>query len=411
MEGQSRRRERPERPLPSPAPVCRPRLLSLALVATVALTGCSLGDDAGRPPQLGAKSDDEEAAAKLGFPSSATKNTVRVGGGDTAADVAGVASAVFPSTQTANRPTAVVLLDQDNWQAGVVASALASPPIGGAFLLSSDGDLPAVSQDTLDRLDPKGSDLSKDAQVIRIGEDVPRPSGLKTAAIEGDNPFELAAAVDRFQSAAKGRPSKNVVIASGERPEWAMPAGAWAAFSGDSVLLTQRNTLPPATRRAIQAHERPGIYIMGNDSVVSKRVEDELKKLGRVVRIQGPTPVQNAIAFSRYAPDGKDFGWRTVTAGSVHTVASTERPNDVVGAAMLTARGVPAPLLLTNRADRIPPPLESALLSVQPGFDDDRRDVAYNRTWVLGDDRTISVAAQAKLDQITELIPVQVNAP
>ena len=35
----------------------------------------------------------------------------------------------------------------------------------------------------------------------------------------------------------------------------------------------------------------------------------------------------------------------------------------------------------------------------------------YNRAWILGDDKVISVDQQAQLDQLTELIPVQSNAP
>ena len=64
-----------------------------------------------------------------------------------------------------------------------------------------------MTADTLDRLEPRGSDLSKDAQVIRIGDDVARPDGYKTAVVEGDDAYERAAAVDRFFSAARGRPS------------------------------------------------------------------------------------------------------------------------------------------------------------------------------------------------------------
>ena len=64
------------------------------------------------------KADDEQAAEKLGFPSTATRNTVRVGGGDAAADAAGVASALYPSTGEGDRPTAVVLVDQDDWATG-----------------------------------------------------------------------------------------------------------------------------------------------------------------------------------------------------------------------------------------------------------------------------------------------------
>ena len=66
-----------------------------------------------------------------------------------------------------------------------------------------------------------------------------------------------------------------------------------------------------------------------------------------------------------------------------------------------------APLLLTDHADELPAPLEDYFLSVQPGFEDDPGQAVYNRVWILGDEETISVEAQARLDEITELIPVQ----
>jgi hypothetical protein len=399
----------PRRQLPSGAPVKRLTALCAASLASVAVAGCSLGDDAGRPPQLGASSDDEQAAAKLGFPSSATKNTVRVGGGDAAADAAGVASAVFPAVNQSSRPTAVVLADADDWQGAVTASVLAASPIGAPILLSDGGDLPSASSDTLDRLKPKGSDLSKDAQVIRIGDTPPKPSGLKTAIIEGRDPYERAAAIDRFASAARGRPSKSVMVVSGERPDWAMPAAAWAARKGDSILLTRRDSVPGPTRRAIASHDKPDIYVVGSKQVVSQNVEKELTELGKVRRIQGPTPVQNAIAFARY--DQGDFGWNVNVPGYNFTVASTARPSDAAAAASLATRGVFAPLLVTNRADQLPKPLEAYFLSVQPGFEEDPGEAVYNRVWILGDDKVFSLNAQTRLDQITELIPVQVNAP
>src|SRR5688500_17675186 len=197
------------------------RVRAFLLVAAL-LGGCSLGDEETSTPQIGVQADDEEAAEKLGFPASATRNTTRVGGSDAAADAAGVASALFPATGTSDRPTAVALIDQDDWQSVVAAAVLAGPPIGAPLLLSDGDGLPAATQETLERLDPNGSDLSKDAQVIRIGPDVARPQGFKTAVIEGDNAFERAAAIDRFFSAARGEPSNDVVLYSGEEPEWAM---------------------------------------------------------------------------------------------------------------------------------------------------------------------------------------------
>jgi hypothetical protein len=380
-----------------------------ALALAAGLAGCSVGDDQGGTPQVGAKSGDSNAAAKLGFPSSATRNTLRVSGGDAASDAAGVASAVFPATGDGSKPTAVVLVDQNSWQDAISASVLAGSPIAAPILLADGGDLPAVTKDTLDHLQPKGSDLSKGAQVIRIGRDTARPDGFKTAVIEGADPYARAAAIDRFYSAARGKPSANVVVVSGEKPEWAMPAAAWGARKGDSILPVKRDSVPPAIARALRQHSKPNIYVLGSKAAIGVRVERELAKLGPVRRIEGATPVQNAIAFARYQRGG--FGWGVVVPGYNFTIASTHRPGDAAAAASLATRGVFAPLLLTDRADALPKPLETYLLSVQPGFEGDPAQAVYNRVWVLGDDKTVSVKAQGRLDEITELVPVQANAP
>jgi hypothetical protein len=387
--------------------------LASALALLALLGGCSLGDEGeSRPPQLGVEAEDEEAAEKLGFPSTATRNTIRVGGSDAAADAAGVAGALFPATGTTDRPTAVALVDQDDWQSAIAASVLAGPPIGAALLLADGDELPAVTEDTLERLAPRGSDLSEDAQVIRIGPDVARPDGFKTALVQGDDPYERAAAIDRFFSAARGRPSNDVVLYSGERPEWAMPAASWAARSGDAVLPVRVDSIPRPIARALGDHERPNVYLLGPERIISKQVADQLKerRLARSVnRIEGSTPVENAIAFARY--EKGDFGWRVNIPGYNFALASTTRPADAAAAAPLATRGLFAPLLLTDDAEQLPEALESYLLSVQPGYEGDPRDAVYNRAWILGDDSVISVRQQAQVDSVTELIPVQSNAP
>ena len=112
-----------------------PRLLPLvAISAVLLLSGCSLkqsSNDSGggapvAAPAAGAKSSDKKAAAQLGFPVSATRNTTRVSGSDAAADAAGVASAVFPSSSLETRPPAVVLVDKNDWQGAVAAGSLAA---------------------------------------------------------------------------------------------------------------------------------------------------------------------------------------------------------------------------------------------------------------------------------------------
>lgn len=382
---------------------------TLAGLAAVTAGGCDLGDDPNRPPQLGPPSDDDQAAAQLGFPSIATRNTVRVGGDDAAGDAAGVASATFPATSDATRPNAVVLVDEDDWQGAVTGAVLAANPIGAPLLISSGGELPSISADTLERLDPRGSDLSEDAQVIRIGDAPAKPEGFRTARIEGPDPYERAAAIDRFFSAARGRASRNVVVTTGERPQFALPAAAWAARSGDSVLLVQRDRVPAATRKAIAAHDKPGIFVLGPRSAISDKVLKQLRPLGKVTRIGAETPIDNAIAFARY--EEGDFGWGATVPGYNFTVAGVSRPLDAAAAAMLGTNGVFAPLLLTDRSNALPKPLESYFLSVQPGYEQDPGQAVYNRVWILGDDEQVSLAEQAQLDTVTELVPVQANAP
>jgi hypothetical protein len=387
------------------------RLVLLLLACCSLLAGCSIGEeDDTPPPQIGVPADDEEAAADLGFPFTATKNTTRVGGGDAIADVAGVASAVWPATSETTRPNAVVLVDKDNWQGGIAASVFAGRPIGAPVLLSDGGDLSAVTSDTLGRLDPRGSDLTDDAEVIRIGSRPPEPDGRRTTTIDADDVYALAAEIDRFHAVATGEPSDDVILATGERAEYAMPAAAMAARSGDAVLLTARDELPEPTIAALKRHDRPDVFILGPDAVIGRAVERRLRPLaGRIRRIDGPTPVQNAIAFARFRSGG--FGWGADVPGQNFTVVSTARPLDAVGAASLATNGVFAPLLLTDDPETLPRSLESYLLDVQPGFEGDPSLSVYNHVWILGDDETISVEQQGRLDEITTLIPVQLNNP
>jgi hypothetical protein len=392
--------------------VARFTLVVLCCLSLPALAGCSIGEDDSSGPQLGAGSQAVQTVATtgVGSPSAATRNTVRVGGADSAADAAGVATALFPATGESDRPGAVVLVDGKDWQSAIAASVLAGNPIGAPLLVADGSDLPDVTKDTLERLDPKGSDLSKDAQVIRIGREVARPDGFRTAVIEGADPYQRAAAIDRFFSAARGKPTKDVVLYSGEQAQWAMPASAWAARSGTSTLPVTKDAIPAPIRRALREHERPNVFILGPKTVISATVEKDLKKLaGTVRRIEGPTPIENAIAFARYRQD--DFGWGVTIPGYNFAIANVARPLDAGAAAALGANGVFAPLLLTDNGSELPKPLEEYLLSVQPGYEDDPGQAVYNRAWILGDDAAVPVRQQGRIDEITELVPVRAQAP
>jgi hypothetical protein len=396
-----------------------PRIaLCAAILAAVALGGCSLkandnnsGDggistDIGGAPVIGAKSDDKNATEKLGFPITATRNTTRVAGNDPVADAAGVASALFPASEAATRPPAVVIVDKDDWQGIVAAGALSGAPIRAPILLSSGDSLPAVTDQTLTRLAPKGITVPAKTQAILVGDKPPPPDKLKSTVIKGSDPYALAASVDRFSAVAHGKASPNVIVASGEQSEFAIPAAAWAARSGDAVLFTKRDQLPSATVAALKQHEKPHIWVLGPTSVISSTVEKQLGRLGKVTRVSGDTAVDNAIEFARFKR-----GWAAVVPGQNLTVASATRPGDAAAAAGLGANGVFAPLLLTDRAQPLPRSLESYLLDVQPGFEGgDPSQGVYNHVWILGGGDAVSPASQDRIDAASALVPVDQSA-
>jgi hypothetical protein len=389
-----------------------PSLAALLTLVALVVGGCSLKDsgqdDSGAapaaPPVTGAKSTDKQAAEQLGFPVTATRNTTRVSGSDPAADAAGVASALFPSSSLETRPPAVVLVDKDDWQGAVSAATLVSAPLRAPILLTDGSDLPPVTSETLDRLNPKGAQLASGAQAILVGDKPGPPKGLKAARIKGSDPYEVAVAIDKFASVAKGKPAGDVVVASGEQPAYALPAAAWAARSGDPVLLTKKDTLPPSTIEALKQHEKPNIFLLGPETAVSADVEKELGKYGKVKRIEADNPVDNAIEFARYKKGA--FGWGAVVPGQNLTIANTSRPGDAAAAAGLAANGIFAPLLLTDKAE-LPRNLESYLLDIQPGFEGgDPSQGVYNHIWILGGADAFSPASQDRVDAAAALVPV-----
>jgi hypothetical protein len=384
--------------------------VALVAILSIAMGGCSIGGGAGGGTGLpAAPTGGQAAAAKLGFPALATRNTIRIGGGDAIADLAGTVTAVFPATTQTTRPDAVVLVDKDDWQGAIAASVLEASPLDAPILASEGNGLPRATSDALNRLKPHGADLARDAQIIRIGPKPPAPGCYKSGKIAGADPYATAAAIDRFFTALRGKPSPHVIVASGEQPQWSMPAASWAARSGDSVLFTQRNSLPAATAQAIKSHSRPDIYILGPPSVISPTVQAQLRKLGHVERVEGATPVANAVALARYSRRG--FGWGVTVPGYNFALANVSRPLDAAAAATLATNSVFAPLLLTDRSSDLPPDVSSYLLDVEPGYQKDPSSGVYNRIWILGDTNTVSLAAQGRLDEITRLVPVQTHRP
>lgn len=387
-------------------PLLAAALVGLALLIPAACGGSKDPDP--RTPQVGVEGEEQDAAGGLGFPAFATKNTTRVGGADPVADAAAVAQAVYPATDTASRPKAVTLVDKDDWQAGIAASSLIAEPIGAPVLLSDGEELPQATEDAIEALAPVGSKEAGDARVLRIGE-VPEVEGQKSTDVTGKDGAEIAARIDALNAAARGRTSDRVLIVSSERADLAMPAAGWAAKSGDPVLFTEKDKLPTATRQALDRHQQPKIYVLGDPDVIAAPVIRELRRLGSVKRIEtGTDPVAASIAFARYV-DGS-FGWGVVDPGHGLVFVNAKRPLDAVAAAPLSSSGAYGPILVHN-GGRLAEEMESYLLDIRPGYDPDPVRGVYNHGWVIGDEKAMSIANQSRIDALLEITAVEADDP
>jgi putative cell wall binding repeat protein len=358
------------------------------------------------------------AVPPLGFPILATNNTTRVDGDSAIQDAAGVAQAVFPALTPATRPQAVTIAPTDDWQAALASAVLMASPIHAPILLSAAGSLPASTSNALSALNPTGAGVARGAQVITVG-DVPKPGGLHSASITGANPFALAAAINTFQSAAAGKPSSAVIVASANAPAYAMPAAGYAAESGDPILYVTATSVPQATRQAILSHGHPHIYVLGPKSVIPHAITKELDQLGTVRRVDGSDPVLNAVTFSRYrdppcpngagcVPGDGNFGWAVTSGGHGYVFASASQPLAAAAAAPLSGSGSYGPLLLVNTASTLPQPDAADLLDNASGYNQEGPTAAvYNHGWIIGDQSEISGTTQAEIDSLLDVLPAK----
>jgi hypothetical protein len=383
----------------------RPRSLAVLLVAALAIAGCGRDRPATDPQRPALVAPQRAEPENLGFPERATKNTTRVPSVEAIDTAAAVARLVYPDPQ--RRPDAVTLVDTSDWRVAIAASALMAAPFNAPVLFADGTDMPGASSSALTALAPQGSDAAGDAQVIRIGA-VAKPSGYRASDVTGDNAFSLTRAIATLIRSAKPGKTARVVIASADDASYAAPAAAYAAKSGDPVLFVTKDAVPPQTRAALAALAglaRPRIYILGPSSVISPRVRRQLSRLGRVQRFGGADPVANALAAARYR-DGA-FGWGVVDPGHGLVFARSGRPLDAVAAAPLSASGTYGPLLLLDDATRLPQSVQQYLLDIQPGYNTDPVTGVYNHGWIIGNANAISVAAQARIDALLEIVPVR----
>ncbi|HST70106.1 MAG TPA: cell wall-binding repeat-containing protein [Solirubrobacterales bacterium] len=389
-------------------------VLALAFIAAAIVFGSGDGGEedstSAAPAPATAPAEDTAAAdapsappaAELGYPTFATNNTVRIGGSDPVANAAGAALAVFPSTTPEQQPSAVTVVGEEDWAGAIAAAVLMAPPVRSPILFSTPDELPAASEEALAALDPQGGEATGGAPLFAVGT-VAYPG--EAAPVDSGDPAGTAAQIANLRDRLAGKPPQHIVVASSSDPDFAMPAAAWAARSGDPVLYAEGEKLSPQTATYLEQHPKVPVYVLGPEEVISKEVVGEIGQISkRVKRVAGEDPVANAIALARYR-DGS-FGWNVNDPGHGFVLTRSDSPANAAAAAPLSASGTWGPLLLTDDAETLPPELRSYFLDVKPGYTDDPTRAFYNHVWVVGDEDAISVEQQAEVDALAELAKI-----
>jgi ell wall binding domain 2 (CWB2) len=358
----------------------------------------SSGDSSGGEPA-------PQVAEALAFPAFATNNTTRIGGPDPVSNAAGIALAVFPSTTTSQQPAAVTVVGEEDWAGAIAASVLMAPPVRAPLLFSAPDEMPEDSEEALAALGPQGSKATGGASLFAIGSvSLPSDAGKVTRVDSGD-PASTAAQIATLRESLFGEPPKHILIASSDKPEFAMPAAAWAARSGDPVLYTGAAKLPPATAAVLKEHAKVPVFVLGPEAAIGKSVLKEIGKVSKQVnRVAGKDAVGTALALARFHQGS--FGWNVNDPGHGFVLARSDSPQSAAAAAPLSASGTWGPLLLTEDPDRLPAALRSYLLDVKPGYTTDPTRAFYNHVWVIGDQDAISVAQQAEVNELAELTQI-----
>ena len=373
-----------------------------ALAATAVAAGACGGEDAPerRTPATPPAAKSPPAGSEFG------RNVARVPG-ISSTDVAGAAVMAAYPPERGQRPRGFVLVQKGAWRELVLAAQFAADPVNAAVLPIERDYLPTAAVDLVYRFKPRGFPKAKGLQALILGpagDDVLadlQDAGLKMSQLKGMSAPKLSAELVPYRSGFAGRHSSSILIVSARDSDrdYALPAAAWSAFSGDTVAFVEGDEIPKATRDLLVQRkklrlEEPTMYVIGPESAVSKDVARELDAFGTVKRVAGRDAAETAVAVARYRDRSTGFGWGQVDGpGSLSLVNPRDWGNGVAALAY-AARGPRAPLLFTEPDGTLPRSVRTYLRELR-GDDP-------SQAFALGGEKSIATPLLTELDGLLE---------
>lgn len=359
-------------------------------------------------PSIPSAVHSKELLKDVPVPWSATKNTIRLNTTDPVSAAVLTSKTLWQSTNEHSRPQTVTLVDSAHWSIAAVSVDLTQLNEGPLLFVEEEG-IPKETLEELRRLKPRGSEHNKGIEIITVGPISDRVmkelNGLeyKTDHIPAGEPEEAAAAIDEYAAKVSGSVPTSVIVGSMDRPDYTLPAVSWIAHMPETMLYVREKNVPEETAQAL--HKRKGkanIYIIGPEKVVSRAVEDELRQYGKVTRISGDDPFENAIHFAQFHDPATGFGWGVQSPGYSLSFSTPDSPILSIAAAPLSHMGKRAPLLFTER-DGVPRSITKYVESIRHQSGTSPLEAPYNHAWIIGDEQTLTTKLQSEIDEILDM--------
>jgi Putative cell wall-binding domain len=329
-----------------------------------------------------------------------TLNTTRICGDDSVDTSVEISKIGFSNM----KPNTVILVNKNEIFDAIAATSLVHFPFNAPILFIDCNNLRKETLKEIKRLSPKGY---KETHIILVGnfsESVScelKKQGFKTQDIEGSNYYETACIISRVR-----KDFKNILIISGEDYSEGIAAGYWSAHHGDPILYTKKNSIPYCTLEAIKKMKDINIYIIGSTKTVSKEVEKYLSKLDnvkRLDRIDGETPYDIAVNFSKYKDPKTDFGWgRHYKEGHAFTFGEVNNTMEIIAGVLFAHMGKHTPLLLTKK-DKIPSIVKKYIKLVKPMPPMDMPVPPFMHGFILGSTKSINYNAQIMIEDVLSI--------
>lgn len=325
-----------------------------------------------------------------------TLNTTRICCNDTVNMAVDISRIGFASM----RPNAVILVNKNEIFDGITASALVHFPINAPLLFTDGRKLNRETLAEINRLGPKGHNGIHVILVGNISKNVALELnyyGLKTHHITGSNHYETACRI--FD---ERKEFKNILIISGQDYSEGIMTPYWSAHHGDPILFVQRDNIPRCTLESIRKFHYINVYIVGSPRTVSKSVDEFIAKLPNVKyldRIQGESPYDISVNFSKYRDDKTEFGWgKNYRDGHAFTFGTLKHPMEAVAGALFAHMGKHTPMLLTKE-QMIPSEIKDYINSIKPMPPNGMPKPPFMHGYIIGDISNISNDTQISIEE------------